>query len=332
MSNILNSDDFGLKLYNRFPPKYREDDVAQGFALKRYLQALSDGGFKYSIDEINGITHLIDPDKIDAKVLPVLFKQYGLDIFNGIPEEYLRYLLPRLGEAWSKKGSLSVVEFITSSLSGTKTTTEVSYDNENNPTITVILEMDYNIGDYFPEAEQFNRLLRSFVPFYCDLNLLYSYVFFEVQTLTERIEKEHLVINDKIIDSGKVSSTEKDIVSIGMTPVLDTSVLKGVISKLDSVIIHNTKESGIFSKDCDCENYYITNITKENGVFSLNSEDYCKNSMKAKYSESGYIESSMDNSSLTNIGYCVLNSGFYTNNTKGYDAITINGETEFVFN
>ena len=45
MSNILNSEDFGLKIYNRFPPKYREDDVGQKLALKRYLQALSDGGF-----------------------------------------------------------------------------------------------------------------------------------------------------------------------------------------------------------------------------------------------------------------------------------------------
>ena len=42
MSNILNSEDFGLKIYNRFPPKYREDDVGQNFALKRYLQALSE--------------------------------------------------------------------------------------------------------------------------------------------------------------------------------------------------------------------------------------------------------------------------------------------------
>ena len=77
MSNILNSEYFGLKIYNRFPPKYREDDVGQNFALKRYLQALSDGGFKYSIDEINGIADLKDPDKVDSKVLPILFKQIG---------------------------------------------------------------------------------------------------------------------------------------------------------------------------------------------------------------------------------------------------------------
>ena len=42
MSNILNSKDFGLKIYNRFPPKYREDDVEQKYALKRYIQSLSE--------------------------------------------------------------------------------------------------------------------------------------------------------------------------------------------------------------------------------------------------------------------------------------------------
>ena len=116
MSNILDSEDFGLKLYNRFPPKYREDDISQNYALKRYLQSLADGGFKYAIDEINGIIDLIDPNKVNTEIFPILFSQYGLEIFKGIPENYLRYLLPKLGEAWSKKGSLSVIEFISSSI------------------------------------------------------------------------------------------------------------------------------------------------------------------------------------------------------------------------
>ena len=60
-SNLLKSDDFGLKIYNRFPPAYREDDVKEKFALKRYLQVTGDGGFKYAIEDINGLTNIIDP-------------------------------------------------------------------------------------------------------------------------------------------------------------------------------------------------------------------------------------------------------------------------------
>lgn len=216
MSDILSSENFGLKLYNRFPTAYREDDAKVDFALERYLQALSDGGFKYAIDEINGITHIIDPSKADSKILPVLFKQYGLEIFNGIPENYLRYLLPKLGEAWSKKGSLSVVEFITSSLTGIKTSSFVEYDEAENPTVGVRLEMDYNIGDYFPEAGQFSRLLKNFIPFYCNLNLIYSYLFYEAGTVFGKEEGLEYNITDKKEDSGsvKVGDTEfKAIVS-----------------------------------------------------------------------------------------------------------------------
>lgn len=180
MSNSLNGKDFGSKIYNRFPPKYREDDVNQQYALKRYLESIAEGGFSHSIDEIKGLTSLIDPNNVDAKVLPILFKQHGLDVFNGIPEDYLRRLLPNLGEAWSKKGSLDVLEFITSSLSGIRTKTDVSYDKDGNPLIDVRLEMDSNLGDYFPDVKQFNRILDKFLPFYSDKTLIYSYVFDDI--------------------------------------------------------------------------------------------------------------------------------------------------------
>ena len=68
----------------------------------------------------------------------LLYEQYGLDLFYGIPEEFLRAFLPNLGFAWSKKGSLDVVEYIVSSLSGIKTSTEVTYDEFDNPIVTVM--------------------------------------------------------------------------------------------------------------------------------------------------------------------------------------------------
>ena len=73
MSNILNSEDFGLKIYNRFPPKYREDDVGQKLALKRYLQALSDGGFRYIIQDTNGLLDIKDPSRTSLGILLNLY-------------------------------------------------------------------------------------------------------------------------------------------------------------------------------------------------------------------------------------------------------------------
>ena len=178
-TKTLNPDEFGLKLYNRFPPSYRLVDVDNQYALKRYLQATADGGFKYVIEEQNGILDLVDPQKSPLEVVYLLYEQYGLPLFHGIPEEFLRAFLPELGVAWSKKGSLDAIEYIVSSLSGIKTTTEITYDEFGNPTVTVRLEMDFSASEYFPNTEQFNRILENFIPFYCDALLVYSYVYTE---------------------------------------------------------------------------------------------------------------------------------------------------------
>lgn len=180
---ILNPEGYGLKIYNRFPPRYREDDEQTDYSLKRYLDALGDGGFKYNIEEFNGILEFANPDMATPQALPVLYQQYGLDIFYGIPEPFLRYLLPRLGEAWSKKGSLDVVQFVVSSLTGIKTETEVVNNEDGTTELYVRLEMDYAMSDYFPDAKQFLRILDKFIPFYLGRHIIYSYYFSEEQEI-----------------------------------------------------------------------------------------------------------------------------------------------------
>ena len=178
---FLSSEDFGLKIYNKFPPMYREDDAKVNYALKRYLQSVGDGGFKYAIDEWNGILNIYNPSNIDSNMLSILYEQFGFDLFYGIPEEYLRYLLPRLSEAWKKKGSLDVVEYVVYALSGIKTTTEVHTDSQDNILLDVRLEMDFAMGSFFPDPSQFKRILDKFIPYYVDSTLIYSYVFYESQ-------------------------------------------------------------------------------------------------------------------------------------------------------
>lgn len=203
MNRRLNPKDFGLKLYSRFPESYRADDVDQKYALKRYLEAAADGGFKYIIEEQNGILDLVNPQTAPLEAVYLLYEQYGLELFHGIPEEFLRSFLPNLGIAWSKKGSLDVVEFIVSSLSGIKTSTEVTYDEHGNPLVTVRLEMDFSMSDYFPDTQQFNRILENFIPFYCDALMLYSYVYYEEQNLRGREELLDFV-NEKTAESGSI--------------------------------------------------------------------------------------------------------------------------------
>lgn len=199
MSNILNGEEFSLKLYNKFPKSYIIDDVKQDFTLKRYLE-VAGVGFNYTIQDINKLLSLINPDNVDFKILPILYKQYGLDLFNGIPEEYARYLLPKLGEAWSKKGSIDIIEFITSALSGIKVNAYVEYNSDKDLFINVKFEMDYSLGSYFPDPIQFKRILDNFIPFYCDMVLMYSYFFHDTTVFNNINEDDFISISETIQD------------------------------------------------------------------------------------------------------------------------------------
>ena len=285
MSNIFNSDDFGLKIYNRFPPKYREDDVGQNFALKRFLESMSEGGFKHSIDEINGITNLIDPDNADSEVLPILFKQYGFELFNGLPIEYLRYLLPRLGETWSKKGTLSVVELITSSISGIKSRSSVEYDKDNNPIIDVRFEMDYDTGLYFPETGQFSRLLERFIPFYCDINVLCSYMFYDNSVL---VGKDNSSMNIQRKEGQEGASLNL------VLPLAEEDISK------NSLLGEALLGSAVFGISPQPSDMYWDIIRNKNGeIIALSASDV--------------LYENLDKGSLTNVLGDLLNTGFYTN-------------------
>lgn len=201
----FNSDDFGLKLYNRFPPSYREDDIGVNYALKRYFQTLGEG-FKCIIEEQNGILDLYDPQTCSEEVLYLLQEQYGLELFHGIPTEFIRAFLPNLSTAWSKKGSLDIIDFIVSSLSGVRTETELEYDEEGNVLVKVRLEMDYAVSNYFPEALQFRRILvTNFIPFWCDLAMVFVYFYAELANLMARDYEDTMLIHDLKLDIAGIS-------------------------------------------------------------------------------------------------------------------------------
>lgn len=273
MSNLLKSDNFGQRIYDRFPMKYREDDIDQNYALKRYLQAMGDGGFQFAIEDINGLTTLIDPDTIKAEFLPLLFRHYGLEVFNGIPEEYLRYLLPRLGEIYAMKGSLQAIDYVCTSISGIKTITTVDYDENGNPTVKVKLEMDVALGDFVPDVEQLNRILEKFIPFYCDLLTIYSYLFYETGDL-ETVEKDFLHILDVKNEKALIPYAKGTRYAPTLTDSIGNHLLnstfklnEGVYYDIDpdytvEVVTSQYKESGVFNKSKSTQ-YYRGKLNNE---------------------------------------------------------------------
>lgn len=182
MSTTLNGTKFGERLYDTLPHLYHSEDEMVDFALKRYLQALADGGYAYVIDELNGILDLNDPTKTPAEVLPVLFEQYGLPIFNGIPEAYLRKLLPILRDLYARKGATTVIEYLTSIISDVKSEVIISPDFKENYHIDIRLEMDYDQQGArdLPDREQLLRIIKEFLPFFIEVTFIFSYLFYEL--------------------------------------------------------------------------------------------------------------------------------------------------------
>lgn len=182
MSTTLNGTKFGERLYDTLPRLYHSEDEMVDFALKRYLQALADGGYAYVIDELNGILDLNDPTKTPAEVLPVLFEQYGLPIFNGIPEAYLRKLLPILRDLYARKGATTVIEYLTSIISDVKSEVIISPDFKENYHIDIRLEMDYDQQGArdLPDREQLLRIIKEFLPFFIEVTFIFSYLFYEL--------------------------------------------------------------------------------------------------------------------------------------------------------
>jgi hypothetical protein len=188
MSTTLNGTKFGERLYDTLPRLYHSEDEMVDFALKRYLQVLADGGYAYVIDELNGILDLNDPTKTPAEVLPVLFEQYGLPIFNGIPEAYLRKLLPILRDLYARKGATTVIEYLTSIISDVKSEVIISPDFKENYHIDIRLEMDYDQQGArdLPDREQLLRIIKEFLPFFIEVTFIFSYLFYELAKIQAR--------------------------------------------------------------------------------------------------------------------------------------------------
>lgn len=221
----LDGSNFGSKIYNKFPLQYQEDDFQIGEPLKRYLQALNDGGFNIIINYMNGILDLKDSSRTPLNVLYALYENLGLPMFNGIPENYLRSFLPYLSLSWKHKGSIEVVEYVCSAVTGVKITTSITHtdvrtsvfgeakignslmgnvDSYSTPIITVTLEMDFSVSDYLPDPVQLKRILLNFLPFYCDLQLIYKYVYSDEVSLLFR-EFDDFAITEERSDTSQIS-------------------------------------------------------------------------------------------------------------------------------
>ena len=132
--SISSKDLLNLLYYQKLPKIYRDADATVDFALKRYLESLIEGGFCGSIEDIEGIMLLIDPETVPDKFFPYLCESFGLEYFPDIATSYQRKFLLNLGELIRRRGTFSSVRYLIKVLTGLEA--ELSYKD---CTLTIVL-------------------------------------------------------------------------------------------------------------------------------------------------------------------------------------------------
>lgn len=98
--------------YRCTPVVYMEYDAEQGFPLYRFLASMIMGGYALSIQDIEGILDLTDPEKCPDKFFPFLYESFGLEYFPDIDIKYHRRFLANYGELNRRRGTYSCVKFL----------------------------------------------------------------------------------------------------------------------------------------------------------------------------------------------------------------------------
>ena len=349
--NRLTIEQFKDYIYNHLPEYYREQDALVGKTLWKYLSIFDDGAFKFVIEDANGILDIIDPIKTPSFLLPHLFKSYGLEIFNGIPEAYQRSMLAIIGTLWKYKGTTTVIRYLTSLIAGVKTTI-----TEEEKTLTVVLDMDFENSEdgssKLPSRENLVRIIDEFLPFYTIAVIVYSYFYTEYLSLTAKdsdnadfvsfSQSENiglsftddsgsvLKIKDIFFDDYKIIATESDSLLNDQNSVLgSTFILNNYGNSSDKVISNHKSDDGSIGMEDESLSFIVKYETEE-----ANLSIVCTNRDSVK--ESTIMEqrtpSFNDVSGITNSLNSVLGSTFILNNAGCYDIIKVNGEEHIIFN
>lgn len=155
----------------RLPQVYREADIDAQYCLKRFLQAMIEGGFTDAIKSADDIVSLTDPLKCPDEIFPYLFKSFGYTYSADIPIVYQRKILNNHGELFRKRGSLEYINILTRILTGFEC--ELNIERVDGVRVlTITLLVDTTVAT--EEFQYYISLVKKFVsegyiPFYLDV-------------------------------------------------------------------------------------------------------------------------------------------------------------------
>lgn len=252
MSKRFDVQNLGERLYETLPRYYRAKDDDNKESLRRYLYALVDGGIGVAAKEADGILDIVDPMNTPEAALPILAKQFGFDLFNGIPVLYSRKLVQTLGDMYARKGCVDVLEYIagvvadvkvvvhessgldTQKLNGTNlndTFKLVGDEWEKRFSMELVVEMDWDRPESLhdlPDVDMMKRIAKDFVPFFVDVTIVYSFIYVEGASIRATEGGDQYSLYETTSDAGKLSVSE--VVSSSAKLEVEEEVLESRVS------------------------------------------------------------------------------------------------------
>lgn len=306
---------FAEHLYERLPEVYRQEDARAGvdFALRRYLEALDEGGIQQVFSELLALYDIQDVDKCPPQVLPLISRMLGYNYIEEVEIDTQRKIIANLIELYKRKGTKSVVNFITREFTQFDTKViELQYRifktwSPNPKGIpksdyveprTLGNKLTYNTCHLFSDTgmynyrgivvvcdaqasqiELLNRLLREFLPVYCNL---YLKVNSEIQRYREtfKLNGEDTDVQLKVKEIEETVRAElKDSLKISYNTNENLDITTTENSK-SNVNIVNEETPNIFSSD-SLENKNVTTYydstpvctTEELGSYKITIQD-----------------------------------------------------------
>ena len=178
--NIVKLNDYSLDnvILNRTRPLYR------------YLRSIIDGGYANLIYSavsgsrgIDQLLELIDPQTCPSEFLPIYCESMGIEWFQDLvvshtegvdPYYYIRTFLSNVGEVYKRRGTESVVKYISKVL--TSKDVKISYTRQTDSRILWV-EIQVNSPEEVSQvafnAEVIQRFISTQIPYYLTSRVLY---------------------------------------------------------------------------------------------------------------------------------------------------------------
>lgn len=115
----FSKDNIGNYLYSRLPSYHRIQDEKNNFILKRFMDVLNES-FKENAKALDKALSLVSANKCPEEDLHQLAKSLGADWIDTIHPRYQRTIVTLLTKMYKIKGTVDVIRFIASQLSGFK--------------------------------------------------------------------------------------------------------------------------------------------------------------------------------------------------------------------